>query len=494
MFESLNIPHDVSKAEFKAEEPGLRERLIDAQFELLNTGNSSVIVLMSGMDVLGRSACAKRLLGWLDSRYVRPYALITPTQEELERPRMWRFWQALPKKGRIGLFLNSWYEEPARNYVLGRITHDRYRQHLDEIMRFERLLAEEGTTILKFLLFLPHEQTIETLRKLHQRQLGAWKTSKTEREMAKEFANRWDQAMAILEDLISTTSVGHAPWTPVASADAQYRDLFVGRQLADTLENCTNATHDTGTRAVTLPKKITSNILQTLDLSQSLKEEKYKRSLEAQQRRLTKLTLSKKFEKRALVAVFEGNDAAGKGGSIRRVVQALDPRMLRVMPIAAPTDEERAQPYLWRFWRHIPRLGHITIFDRSWYGRVLVERVEGFCTTNDWMRAYKEIRAFESELADYGIIVVKFWLAIDEDEQLSRFKEREQIGHKRHKITDEDWRNREKLSDYSRAVHDMVDQTSTSTAPWTLVPANDKYFARVTVLNTLNERLKAELK
>jgi len=194
-----------------------------------------------------------------------------------------------------------------------------------------------------------------------------------------------------------------------------------------------------------------------------------------------------------LVIAFEGNDAAGKGGGIRRIVQALDPRMMRVIPIVAPSSEEKAQPYLWRFWRHVPQKGRIAIFDRTWYGRVLVERVEGFCSEADWRRAYQEIRFFESELTDFGAVMVKFWLALDKKEQLRRFKEREKVGYKRYKITDEDWRNRRKWNVYAEAVHDMVDETSTSYAPWTLVEANDKLFARVKILKTVNDRLEAEL-
>lgn len=208
---------------------------------------------------------------------------------------------------------------------------------------------------------------------------------------------------------------------------------------------------------------------------------------------MSALTIGKKFEKRSLVAVFEGNDAAGKGGCIRRLVAALDPRMIKLVPVAAPTEEERAQPYLWRFWRHVPELGRVTIFDRSWYGRVLVERVEGYCSEADWRRAYEEIRAFESELSDQGIIVVKFWLAIDRDEQLRRFNDREEVAHKHHKITAEDWRNREKWDQYCTAVHDMVERTSTRNASWTLVEANDKRFARVKVLDTIGRRLAQEL-
>lgn len=171
----------------------------------------------------------------------------------------------------------------------------------------------------------------------------------------------------------------------------------------------------------------------------------------------------------------------------------MDARFYRVVPIAAPTDEERAQPYLWRFWRHLPRHGRFTLFDRSWYGRVLVERVEGLCAEHDWMRAYTEINEFEEQLVDHGTIIAKFWLAITPDEQLARFQAREQTGYKRFKITDEDWRNRDRWNDYEVAVCDMVDRTSTEYAPWTLVEANDKRHARIKVLRRLCETLQTSL-
>jgi polyphosphate kinase 2 (PPK2 family) len=200
-----------------------------------------------------------------------------------------------------------------------------------------------------------------------------------------------------------------------------------------------------------------------------------------------------RFKDRSLVCAFEGADAAGKGGAIRRIAAAMDARQYQVIPVAAPTEEERGQPYLWRFWRHLPRKAHVAIFDRTWYGRVLVERVEGFCSENDWLRAYTEINDFEHELADSGVIVVKFWLQISQAEQLRRFKEREKIEFKRFKITQEDWRNREKWDAYQQSICDMVERTSTGNAPWTLVEANDKNFARVKILRTLCERLEREL-
>jgi polyphosphate:AMP phosphotransferase len=495
MFESLSIPHEISKADFRAEEPRLRGDLIDAQFELLESGGFQVIVLLSGMDVLGRSATAKRLLSWMDPRHIRPYSSMKPSDEELERPRMWRYWRVLPRKGRIGLFLNSWYEGCMREYLMGRIKYSQFRAWIDEISHFEQMLARDGVLFAKFLFVLPKKQQLKLTKKLKKDRSTAWKISDEEIEIDKQFAKRYDDILELLEELLSATSTGYAPWIPIASAEPNYRDLTVGRTLVDAIRTRLHESKAAEPICSSPAKssRDTPNMLSSLDLSKCLERNAYKDRLEKAQRRLTSLTIGRKFEDRALVVVFEGNDAAGKGGNIRRVMQALDPRMVRVIPIAAPSDEERAQPYLWRFWQHIPRKGHITLFDRSWYGRVLVERVERISSKREWMCAYEEIRSFEAELTDYGVIVLKFWLSIDKKEQLRRFKERENIGYKRYKITDEDWRNRKKWNLYARAVHDMVDRTSTSKAPWTLIEANDKYFARVKVLETINEHLEAKL-
>jgi polyphosphate kinase 2 (PPK2 family) len=228
-------------------------------------------------------------------------------------------------------------------------------------------------------------------------------------------------------------------------------------------------------------------------MTQALDKDSFKIKLEKYQGRLNALTRHPKFKYMSVIAVFEGNDAAGKGGSIRRITRALDARYYQVIPIAAPTEEERAQPYLWRFWRHLPRKDRVTIFDRSWYGRVLVERVEGYCAEADWMRAYSEINDFEAQMVRHHLLVVKFWLTITKDEQLRRFEDRQKTGFKRFKITEEDWRNREKWELYEQAVCDMVDRTSTMLAPWTLVEANDKNFARIKVLKTLCQMIEMKL-
>jgi polyphosphate kinase 2 (PPK2 family) len=282
----------------------------------------------------------------------------------------------------------------------------------------------------------------------------------------------------------------------VEGVDDRYRALKVGQVIQAALASKLAATKKVpATVAIPMARVDTDgrNVLSELDLSLNLPDREYKAELGRLQGRLSALSRDPRFKSRSLVIAFEGADAAGKGGAIRRITAAMDARQFQVIPVAAPTEEERAQPHLWRFWRHLPRLNRMAIFDRTWYGRVLVERVEGFCSPADWQRAYSEINDFEHELVASGVIVLKFWLQISQEEQLKRFKEREQIAFKRFKITAEDWRNRDKWEAYQLAICDMVERTSTGEVPWTLVEANDKNYARVKILRTLCERMEKAL-
>jgi polyphosphate:AMP phosphotransferase len=295
--------------------------------------------------------------------------------------------------------------------------------------------------------------------------------------------------------LLRITNTAWAPWVVVEGTDDRYRSLTVGQIVLAALRDRLANPQRQQTPVAPMVRVDTDgrNVLSELQLDLALEEKAYKADLAHWQGRLSELVRDPRFKGRSLVCAFEGADAAGKGGAIRRIGAALDARQYQVIPVAAPTEEERAQPHLWRFWRHLPRLGHIAIFDRTWYGRVLVERVEGFCSEADWLRGYTEINDFEHEMADAGVIVVKFWLQISQAEQLRRFKEREKIEFKRFKITQEDWRNREKWAAYQQAICDMVERTSTGDAPWTMIEANDKNYARVKILRTLCERLELEM-
>lgn len=493
MFESAELGHKIDKATYDAEVPKLREALLEAQMELAKQSRFPVVILIGGVDGAGRSETVNLLNEWMDPRFLQTHGMGEPSDEELDRPMMWRFWRELPPKGRIGIFLGSWYTWPILNRVRGLTKNADLDQSLERAKRLEKMLVDEGALVLKFWMHLSKEKQQKRLKSLEKDPKTRWRVTKRDWE----HYTLYDKFNTVNERVIRHTSTADAPWTIVEGYDSHYRSLTVGKILLDAL---TKRLKQSAKKVadVTAPPPLPSidqlNVLKTLDMKQKLDKKKYEAELEKQQGRLAVLTRSPRFGKITVIAMFEGNDAAGKGGAIRRITSALDARQYKIIPIAAPTEEERAQPYLWRFWRHVPRRGRLTIFDRSWYGRVLVERVEKFCSVADWMRAYSEINDFESQLARHNIVVVKFWLAITKDEQLRRFKEREKIGFKRFKITEEDWRNREKWDAYEHAVCDMVDRTSTEVAPWTLVEANDKYFARIKVLKTLADRIEAALK
>jgi polyphosphate:AMP phosphotransferase len=492
MFESAEIGHKIEKSVYKAEEPVLREALLDMQYDLKEHGHFPVVILINGVDGAGKGETVNLLNEWMDPRLISTCAFGVPSDEESERPRMWRYWRALPAKGRIGILFSSWYSDPILERALGKIKASQLDHYIDEIVRFEKMLAHEGTILLKFWFHLSKEKQKKRLEQLEKDPKTRWRVTEQDWQHFKQY----DQFRQVSEHVLRETSTAEAPWVVVEGENEYYRSLTVGKLLLQEarkrLEQHMMNKQPTDV-APLLPPIDNLQLLNTLDLDKDYSKKDYVEALEQLQGRLNLLTRHPKFKEHSVIAVFEGNDAAGKGGSIRRITAALDARQYTIIPVAAPTEDERAQPYLWRFWRHLPRKGGISIFDRSWYGRVLVERVEGFCKEPDWMRSYGEINDFEEQLIEEGAIVVKFWLAISKDEQLKRFKAREDIGFKRFKITPEDWRNREKWDDYVCAVGDMVERTSTDIAPWTLVEANNKYYARIKVLTTLCEAIEKAL-
>ncbi|MFZ5441423.1 MAG: polyphosphate:AMP phosphotransferase [Myxococcota bacterium] len=483
MFDTASIAHEVEKSVWKKEEPKLRQELLGAQMELLQQKKFPVLILIGGVEGAGKGETVNLLNEWMDPRHVVTHAFDSPDSEELERPYMFRFWQRLPPKGRIGIFFGAWHSQPIVERALKRSSRADMDQRISEVQRFEKMLTDEGVLLLKFWFHLTKKQQKKRLEALASKKSTRWRVG--ENEWA--FFKKYDAFAKASEHFVRATSTAHAPWFVVNGVDPAYRSLTVGKQILAALrERLDDHAQKPEIETPPLLAPIDGrNVIKALTLDQKLGKDEYERQLEKWQGRLNLLSRDEKYKKLSVVAVFEGNDAAGKGGAIRRVTAALDARFIRPIPIAAPTEEERAQPYLWRFWRHLPRRGRIAIFDRSWYGRVLVERVEGFCREDAWMRAYQEINDFEQELISANTVLVKYWLAISKEEQLARFKERERIAHKRFKITEEDWRNRKKWDAYERAVCDMVDRTSTEYAPWTLVEANNKYFARLKVLKTL---------
>ncbi|MET3717249.1 polyphosphate:AMP phosphotransferase [Pseudomonas sp. PvP001] len=492
MFESAEIGHAIDKDTYEARLPALREALLEAQYELKEQARFPVIVLINGVEGAGKGETVKLLNEWMDPRLIEVRTFDDKTDEELAHPPAWRYWRQLPAKGRMGVFFGNWYSQMIQDRVHGDIKDGRLEQAINGAQRLERMLHDEGALIFKFWFHLSKQQMKARLKSLRDDPLHSWRISPLDWQQSKTY----DRFVRFGERVVRRTDRDYAPWHVIEGADAHYRSLAVGQIILEGLQAALKAPVEPKAQAVaTLGESIDKrSLIGSLDLSKRLEKDDYERQLITEQARLAGLMRDKRMRRHALVAVFEGNDAAGKGGAIKRVAAALDPRQYHIVPIAAPTQDELAQPYLWRFWRQLPARGKFTVFDRSWYGRVLVERVEGFCSASDWMRAYSEINDFEEQLTEAGVVLVKFWLAIDEQTQLERFKEREQIPFKRFKITEDDWRNREKWGAYRDAVGDMVDRTSSEVAPWTLVEANDKRWARVKVLRTINDTLEAAFK
>ena len=491
MFESAEIGHKIDKDTYKKAVPELRASLLDAQFDLKENGKIPVIVLVSGQDGAGKGETINILYEWMDPRFISTLAFSAPSDEERTRPFMWRYWRALPPKGRVGVFAGSWYSSPIHDRLDGGMSKAAMDARIDQINRFEAMLVNEGALVLKFWFHLTKDGQKRRLKALEKDPKTAWRVTKWNWERLKSY----DKMQDVVGHVLRMTNTAWAPWIIVEGEDDRYRSLMTGKILFEAIRQRLD-NPGIHTTPVAPPIRVNidgRNVLSELNLDKTITEKDYDNQLAQWQGKLSELVRDPRFKGRSLVCAFEGADAAGKGGAIRRIAASMDARDYQIVPIAAPTEEERAQPYMWRFWRHIPRNGRVTIFDRTWYGRVLVERVEGYCAEADWLRAYSEINDFEHDLSEAGIIVCKFWLQVSQEEQLKRFKEREKIQFKRFKITEEDWRNREKWDAYQQAICDMVDRTSTGSAPWTLVEANDKNYARVKIMRTICQRLEAEL-
>ncbi len=491
MFESAELGHRIADRVYARAEPRLRAALLKTQYALLEQKRFPVIIVIGGVDGAGKGETVNILNEWMDPRHIVTHAFGEMSDEERERPRMWRYWRALPPSGRIGILFGAWHTAPILDRVAGRIGDAEFELALEEIAHFERMLVDEGALILKFWFHLSRRAEKNRLKALAAEPRTRWRVTDEEWDHFEHYG----KFRKVSETALRETNAAYAPWTVIEGVDPNYRYLTAGRSLLAAMQKRLAGERPAVSRAAALPEPALDRrtVFSGLDYEQSMARSEYRSKLEKYQGRLSLLLRHRKFRDKSLIIVFEGADAAGKGGSIRRITGALDARQYRVIPIAAPSEEERAHPYLWRFWRSLPRRGRVTLFDRSWYGRVLVERVENLCPQADWMRAYEEINDFEEQMVEAGGIVIKFWLTITKEEQLKRFRERERTPFKKFKITPDDWRNRKKWNAYERAVCDMVERTSNDDAPWKLVPANDKYSARIEVLKTLCERLEASL-
>lgn len=500
MLEKVDLSKKLSKEEYKRMIDPLRERLGQLQRQARDL-KIPVSIVFEGWDAAGKGTFINELILALDPRGFDVFSIQEQSNEEEKmRPYLWRFWTKIPQQGRIVIFDRSWYTRILADRVNKDASKEEVRELFQDIPSFERQLSDDGTLIIKFFLHISKKEQKARLENLQNDPVTAWRVTEDDWKHHKQYENY----LQVVEEMTQKTDTGYAPWTIVESHDRRFAVSKIITGVTQALERkiaaveagqpeqgecstCQQAAEDSSL------KVFTSSILNQVDLSKTLAEEEYQEKLKKLQERIRELEYIIHGKRLPVLIVFEGWDAAGKGGAIRRLTQNMDPRGYSVVPVGAPTDEEKAHHYLWRFWKRMPKAGHIALFDRSWYGRVLVERVECYCRETDWRRAFREINEMEGQWAGFGAVLVKLWMHIDKDEQRRRFEERVASPGKQWKITGEDWRNREKWELYETAVDEMFFRTSTTYAPWTIVEANSKEYARIKVLQTVIAAIEKKL-
>lgn len=495
MFEKIDLSKAMPKADYKEAEQRFESRIGFLQ-RRLKEEDIPVMIVFEGWDAAGKGTLINRLILPMDPRGFTVHTIHEPNEEERRRPHLWRFWSRIPRRGRMAVFDRSWYRRTFEERVRGELDEARTGEAYDEIRAFERQLTDDGYVLVKLFIHISKEEQKKRFKELESREATSWRVTERDWEQNK----RYKAYLEAVEETVRETDTANAPWIVIEGTDRRFASAKMYQAVLTALEGAlTRATaRKTPEEAPEAERRqgsriLNASILGTADLSLALDKQTYKKRLKKLQKRIGELGYEIYRRQIPVVLVYEGWDAAGKGGNIKRMTENLDPRGYDVVPISAPDGQELAHHYLWRFWREMPKTGHIAIFDRSWYGRVLVERVEGLCPAEAWQRAYQEINEMEEHLANFGAVVRKFWLEIDKDEQLSRFRARQTDPLKAWKITEEDWRNREKWEAYQEAVDEMLFRTSTSYAPWIIVESNDKYYARVKVLEEVVEAIEAKL-
>ncbi|HOV61042.1 MAG TPA: polyphosphate:AMP phosphotransferase [Candidatus Hydrogenedentes bacterium] len=485
MLETVDLDAEISKKEYKELAEKLDIELAACQRQL-REARIPVLIVFEGWDAAGKGSSISRLVQPLDPRGFKVHNVRPANETEHLYPPMWRFWNLTPARGQIAVFNHSWYRqvwnEPIEEYgslSLG----DAY----ERIRVFERQLADDGAVIVKFFLHISKKTQKKRFEALLSDPAFSWKIGPMERKRHRMY----DRYLTLAEDMFRETSTAYAPWTLVPATNERFRNIRIAETLVAAFQSALARSKPPEAQPASVPSRFSP--LDRVDLSLKADPEVYEKRMKKLQLEVRRLQHLCYRRRKAVVIAFEGWDAAGKGGAIRRLTRELDPRGYEVIPIGAPEGVEKAHHHLWRFWRALPKGGHWTIFDRTWYGRVLVERIEGFARTEEWLRAYREINEFESELVEHGTIVLKFWLHISKEEQLARFESRQNTPEKQWKITEEDWRNREKWDAYYQAVTEMIEQTSTAHAPWIIVEGNDKRYARLKVLESVTRAVRNAL-
>ncbi len=480
-----------NKSECKKEITSLQLQLAGLH-RLYREKGVPIVIIVAGPSASGKGRLVGDLLRELDPRSFTLHTVPSLPTDELRYPFLRRYWCCLPVNGTIGLFIDSWYRALLHRLKGFKSIGDQ-TDWCQRINIFERQLTSSGTSIFKFYLHISKKEQKKRYKKLAKNKHTSWRITTADKQMLREF----DRYLENADRIIESTHRGNAPWTILPADSGQYALLAMLRTLVTELGKNTNeeAVPVVEKRQHVGVKQIGQGLrLENIDLSHALNRDDYEKSLGQFQARLKELHNIVYRKKIPVVIAYEGWDAAGKGGNIKRLAHSLDPRGCLVLPIGPPSGVEISHHYVWRFWKRVPRTGHIAIFDRTWYGRVLVEKVEGFSPPEDCERAYSEIMEMEREWTNSGIVLLKFWIHIDQHEQLKRFEERGNTLHKQWKITDEDWRNREKWDKYAQAVNIMLERTHSERAPWTIVESNCKLYARIKVLKTVVATLETSVK
>ena len=463
-----------------------RSKLFAAQMKIKEAG-LPVMVVFEGWGAAGKGSVLGKIIKNIDPRFFRVKTFPKPTKEDLRYPFLYRYMKEIPEKGKFAFYDTFWMEEITDERMEDLLSDEEYEERIESINRTERSLVDNGYLVMKFFFQIGKKEQKERLEKLLDDKDTKWRVDKGDLYENKHY----DDCIEVYDKYLKDTNNPTAPWYIIDSKDKKFAELQVLEFLNQGIETALkNKSLAAPILQNTFPLK-KSPMLKDVDLKdKTLTDEEYEKRLDELQDELRDLHNKLYRKKIPVIIAYEGWDAAGKGGNIKRITGALDPRGYEVLPIASPEPHEKARHFLWRFWTRLPRTGHVAIFDRTWYGRVMVERIEGFCSENDWQRAYNEINEFEKELTDWGAVVIKFWVQIDKKTQLKRFKERQANPEKQWKISDEDWRNREKWDQYETAIDEMIKKTSTEFAPWYILESVDKKYARIKALEIVIDRIK----
>lgn len=483
------VQYNMKPEELKAQIKEKRDILVSQQ-QTIKEHKLPVLVLLEGWGAAGKGTLTGNLIRDMDPRFYNVIPNKPANEEENRRPFLWRYMEHIPEAGKFVFLDSGWMEDTVNSMAWGELKGKRLENRFEDIRIFERQLKDNGYLVIKLFLHISHRDQKLRVEKLLDKKDTSWRVGSNDTEQLK---NRKAYEKAY-DTFLEATNTDYVPWNIIDAADEKQAQLQALNLLNKKIEQ---AVENEAAEPEILHKDyplLKMKRLSQVPLDQDMTEKEYKSRLKQLQKKLRKL--HNKIYRRGIpvIIAYEGWDAAGKGGNIKRLTGALDPRGFEAHPIAAPEPHEKARHYLWRFYHRLPKTGHVAIFDRTWYGRVMVERIEGFCSENDWKRAYNEINEFEKGLADWGAVVIKFWVHIDNETQLARFTERENTPEKRWKITEEDWRNREKWDEYEDAVDEMIQKTSTKDAPWFIIQSNNKYHARIQAIQIVIDEIEKKLK